>query len=120
MDGRRLIEALIRLGSAEARNREFAQARIHLERSLQLSLAMWPDAREDLRSFSCIGNSQESIGDLERLSGKTVSACEAYRKSLETWQAWPSVGVSSFYDREHAAKVRTKLVGCGTTSGASE
>jgi len=105
----KLIEPLRMLGSAEARLGDLAAGRARLERCLQLSLALWPDAREDLRSFAMIGKAYEAMGDLERLSGRPDAAREAYGRSLETWLAWPSAGVSSFYDRNHAAAVKAKL-----------
>ena len=110
---RRLIDALLRLGLAEAHAGHFDMARSHLERCLQLSLTLWPEAREDLRSFAYIAMSYEATGDLERLSRNAEAACGAYRKGWETWQEWPRVGVSSFYDREHAAKVSATLASCG-------
>lgn len=64
--------------------------------------------------------SYEAVGDLERQGGHSAAACEAYRKSLDTWLTWPTVGVSSFYDREHAEEVRGKLVGCAKGSSSKE
>jgi len=108
----KLIEPLRMLGAAEARLRQFDSSRAHLERCLQVSLALWPDAREDLRSFTMIGKAYAALGELERLSGHEPAACEAFRKSLETWQAWPTAGASSFYDQRHAAEVGAKLRPC--------
>ena len=110
----KLIEPLRMLGATEARMKEFDSSRAHLERCLQLSLALWPEAHEDLRSFAMIAKAYAALGDLEHLTGHTGAACDAYRKSVETWQAWPEVGVSSFYDRNHAAEVRARLAPCVT------
>jgi eukaryotic-like serine/threonine-protein kinase len=112
MERRTLIESLLRLGEAETGARQFDQARVHLERALQFSLATWREAREDLRSFAYLGMNYEAIGTLERLSGHPDAACQAYRRSLDAWQTWPTAGVSSSYDREHAAQVVTKLSKC--------
>jgi tetratricopeptide (TPR) repeat protein len=108
----KLIEPLRILGTVEAQLKEFSSSRAHLDRCLQLSLALWPEAREDLRSFAMIGKAYAAIGDLERLTGDAPASCAAYRKSLETWQAWPAVGKSSLYDRNHAAAVSAKLAAC--------
>jgi len=108
----KLIEPLRMLGAVEAELEEFASSRAHIDRCLQLSLALWPEAREDLRSFAMIGKAYEAIGDLERLMRHADAACAAYRKSLATWQAWPTLGKSSFYDRNHAAAVSAKLAAC--------
>jgi len=108
----KLVDVDRALGLAEASGGQFAEARAHLERAVKASLALWPRERETLRSFASIGMSYEAMGDLERISGHSQAACEAYRKGLETWQEWPHVGVSSFYDREHAAQISGKMTTC--------
>jgi tetratricopeptide (TPR) repeat protein len=105
----KLIEPLRMLGVTEAGLGDFGSSRAHLDRCLRLSLALWPDAREDLRSFAMIGKAYAALGDLEQLTGHAGAACDAYRKSLDTWQAWPTTGTSSFYDRNHSAAVSAKL-----------
>ena len=114
----KLIEPLRILGATEAALKEFASSRAHLDRCLQLSLALWPEARADLRSFAMIGKAYAAIGDLERLTGHAEAACGAYRKSLDTWQSWTTAGVSSFYDKNHAAAVIVKLAGCRANTGS--
>jgi tetratricopeptide (TPR) repeat protein len=110
----KLIEPLRMLGAAEAEMKDYVSSRTHLERCLELSLALWPEAREDLRSFAMIGKAYEAMGDMERRTGHRDEACAAYRKSLETWQAWPAAGISSFYDRNHGSAVSAKLTACGS------
>ncbi len=112
MIGWREIEALLLLVSAEVRLEQTDLAERHAKRSLELAQALWPAAKEDLRSFYYIGESYEAIGNVQRSKGGGKAACEAYRKSLATWKSWLETGVSNMLDQKTFARLKVKMSAC--------
>ena len=77
-----------------------AGAEPDLERSLGLLEPLYQANPRNLTLLRDLADCHQGFGDLVARRSNWKQALRSYRKSLELWQGWKQVGVSSVYDRQ--------------------
>ena len=96
-----LAAALLGLAACRLELGDGGGAEHNLQETLRLLKTLQDQNSRDLRLLRDLANCHQGFGDLAARRSDWAQARAEYQKSLDLWESWKQVGVSSVYDQRH-------------------